>query len=569
MKRRIYWGFVLLAVLVLLLSSFLILGVSYDFYHDQVQASLKNEAHLLGRALDDAPEKQTAEELNRLARMTKLRITLIRDDGMVYYDSLADVTTMDNHQDRQEIRDSLENQTGQAIRQSQTLGEDTYYFALRLANGHVLRLARNTQSVAGVFFNMLPFVGLLFILLLIACIFIASYLTKKILQPLDRLSANVDQVNQIDHYEELGPFFRKIRAQNEIIQSQIEGLKRERDAIASISENMREGLILLDLNKNVLSINKSAIALLGAREMDYAGRHFLSICREKGFTQLVYQAFEGESQDIILQNELGCQNVFASPVLNQGEISGVIILILDITEKHRAEMLRRNFSSNVSHEIKTPLTTISGFAEMLKNNMVDNPEDIKKFASLIYTDARRLITLTEDILRLSEIEEKADGQKEWEEVDILALSRRIVENLQPLAAEKQVELRLKGEPTLIEANPSLIEELLMNLCTNGIRYNRPPGWVEVTIGSEGQEVLIGVEDTGIGIPKEHQSRIFQRFYRVDKSRSKETGGTGLGLSIVKHAVDYHKGSISLTSREDQGTKIVVRLPRCQETAGKE
>ena len=476
------------------------------------------------------------------------------------YDSDSTLAYEENHLSRPEVSAAFAEGKGENMRHSDTMGLDLYYYAAKLPDGNVLRVSNQTRSVGAVFVTVIPLMLLIVLLIFLVSMLAASRLTRRFLLPVQRLAENINDPVEPKGYEELEPFIVKIRKQNRLIQEQIERLRAERDTISVITQNMNEGLILLDCSHNVLSVNSSALSLLGARPGDYEGKNVLRISRSTDLTACIADATEkGESGGLLLEKDGRSCRVSVSAVYRAEEICGAIVLILDVTEQQRAEKVRRDFTANVSHELKTPLTSISGFAEMIENGMVKGEPDIKKFAGRIYQEASRLIVLTDDIIRLSRIEQ--DGTPDREPVELRELCDNVVRSLQFVSSQKQVTLTVTGEPLAINGNPRMLEELVQNLCDNAVKYNRPGGRVEVSVRRDGSNAVLTVSDTGIGIPREHQNRIFERFYRVDKSRSKQTGGTGLGLSIVKHIVECHGGSLRLDSTEIVGTTVTVCLPQ--------
>lgn len=558
MKKRMYWSLCLTSIGVVLLTVVLTLWSIYGILLRQARSDLVDEHKLISRSISFA-QPNAVEYLSQLdIRFDSFRITLVLDNGEVLFDSDNDPNHMENHLQRPEIAQAFAEGRGEDVRKSETMGLDTIYYAARLDDGSVLRVSRQTRSVGAVFFSSIPVVGFIVLLILLSSMVLSSRLTKRLLHPIEGLAENMGGDADLNGYEELEPFFIKIREQNRMIQEQMEHLRGERDTIKTITSNMKEGLILLDLNKSILSVNRSAQELLQVAEADYEGKNILNLSRNVEFAGCIDAALSGQCADMMIEREDCCCQIFVSPVYNGGSICGAITLLLDVTERQQAEKIRRDFSANVSHELKTPLTSISGFAEMIEQGMVGNAEDIKKFAGRIYREASRLITLTDDIIRLSRIEDK--GVTDTEPLELRGICENAAASLRYTAEQKQVVLNVSGERTGIIGNARMIDELVTNLMENAVKYNRTGGRVDVSVKRDGTDVLLAVADTGIGIPKEHQQRIFERFYRVDKSRSKQTGGTGLGLSIVKHIVERHGGTILLESALDAGTSITVRLP---------
>ena len=475
--------------------------------------------------------------------MRTLRVTIIDEAGIVLFDNMADPSAMDNHLDRPEVAEALEKGFGESKRYSETLGETTRYYATRLADGNILRLAVTTHSAAHFLTRFVPV--FLLCLALAACLALlaARRLTRRITDPINNIDLDAPELTE---YEELLPLVKRIAEQKREIAAQMSALQSRADTIEAITGSMKEGLILIDSTGIVLASNRSALEIFA--EADMVQRNILHICRDLEFQQGVKTCLAGESTELAFSRGGRIYNVFFSPGL---------ILFFDSTEKSKAEKQRRTFSANVSHEPKTPLTTISALSEMIENGMAKE-EDIKTFAEKISKQAKRLLNIIEDIIRLSEFDEGKTA-KEYASFDLYELAESVAEALQSKAEEKHVSARITGERLQMTADMQMIEELLYNLIDNAIKYNKEDGAVTVTLSEEDSFCKIAVSDTGIGIPPEHQSRVFERFYRVDKSRSKKTGGTGLGLSIVKHIAEHHGGRVELESVEGEGTTVVCYL----------
>lgn len=567
MKKRIFISLCITSVLAVLLAGVLLLFTFYSTLTNQVKEDVRTAADMLQRTLSLAEIEEESDFAEISKSMHGMRITVIAADGDVVYDSDADEGNMENHADRPEIEDALQNGSGESMRGSATLGGmQTYYYAVRLESGGVLRLSQRTSSISAVFFSNLPIVAGILVAVVIICVFTSSKLSKRILSPIDtltdRLYAAPDDEpipeEENPQYEELAPFYHKIKVQNELIRYQIGKLKSERDTIRQITENMKEGLIILDENRSILSVNKSALDYLHASG-NFIQKNILTLSRNLTLSDMIGKALAGEADDFILHDGDSFYHIFVNPAEAPDTPRGVIIMILDVTQQQKAELVRREFSANVSHELKTPLTSISGFAEMIEKDMVSSEEEIKYFATRILKESVRLQRLIDDIIRLSQIEEQQDVHA-FSQVDLYKECESVIASMQFAAQQNQVTLSLDGDHLNAQANPHMMEELVYNLCENAVKYNRPGGAVHVSLRKEGENAVLSVSDTGIGIPKEHHDRIFERFYRVDKSRSKQTGGTGLGLSIVKHIVEYHGGTIALQSDVDKGTTITVTLP---------
>ncbi len=549
MTGKLFRNSMAVAVTVMVLSIALFMGMLYQHFTDQIMGELQTETQLVAQGVE-------VEGLNYLQGMeSRNRITWVAGDGTVLYDSQADASKMENHADREEIRQALENESGTAQRYSATLAQQTLYAAQRLSDGSVIRMASAQQTVVVVLLSMIqPILLILGIALIISAV-LASRMTRGIIRPI--VSLDLEHPENCDTYQELVPLLTRVKRQNETIQRQMAQLSQQQQEFSALTENMSEGFLLLDRRGRVLSYNSGALSQLGAQPPK-GEVNVLVLNRSEGFQRAVDDALEGrKSCQMIHQGGRWCQ-VLANPVLRDGEQAGVVMVLLDVTEQEQREELRREFTANVSHELKTPLTAISGIAEIMRGGMV-KPEDIEDFAGDIYQEAQRLIALVEDIIRLSRLDE-GEGGLEREDVDLLKLSDQVVHRLEPAARKQDVALKVTGRSVKVHGVASVLEEMLYNLCDNAIKYNKPGGRVTVTVDYLGQDAQVQVEDTGIGIPQEDQSRVFERFYRVDKSHSKEIGGTGLGLSIVKHGAALHDGQVRLESTPGKGTKVTLVMP---------
>lgn len=549
MTGKLFRNSMAVAVTVMVLSIALFMGMLYQHFTDQIMGELQTETQLVAQGVE-------VEGLNYLQGMeSRNRITWVAGDGTVLYDSQADASKMENHADREEIRQALENESGTAQRYSATLAQQTLYAAQRLSDGSVIRMASAQQTVVVVLLSMIqPILLILGIALIISAV-LASRMTRGIIRPI--VSLDLEHPENCDTYQELVPLLTRVKRQNETIQRQMAQLSQQQQEFSALTENMSEGFLLLDRRGRVLSYNSGALSQLGAQPPK-GEVNVLVLNRSEGFQRAVDDALEGrKSCQMIHQGGRWCQ-VLANPVLRDGEQAGVVMVLLDVTEQEQREELRREFTANVSHELKTPLTAISGIAEIMRGGMV-KPEDIEDFAGDIYQEAQRLIALVEDIIRLSRLDE-GEGGLEREDVDLLKLSDQVVHRLEPAARKQDVALKVTGRSVKVHGVASVLEEMLYNLCDNAIKYNKPGGRVTVTVDYLGQDAQVQVEDTGIGIPQEDQSRVFERFYRVDKSHSKEIGGTGLGLSIVKHGAALHDGQVRLESTPGRGTKVTLVMP---------
>ena len=519
----------------------------YTGFAGQVKSELENKAEFFETALNlEDNQGGYLESLNLSG--SDIRITLISTDGTVLYDNtVTDESTLENHAEREEIKKAVQNGFGEETRLSETVGKETYYYAVRLSNDNIIRTAKITSSIYGVVISVLPQSFLIIAVILIACLIVAHSLTKKIIDPINKF--DFEKNNKA--YDELSPFIRTITAQKEQISNALDEVTKKSSVIDAITGSMNEGLILINNYGTVLSANNSAMSILGIKTSPI-GKNILMTTRNVTVLEHIRTALIGENSNITLEIGGLTYHIFFSSVDN-----GVLILFLDITEKAKAEKIRREFTANVSHELKTPLTTISGYAELMSNGLV-KPEDVTVVSGKMKSESDRLLALIEDIMRLSELDE-TDDEKSFEQFDLTDLIDEVTEKLKPKAEEHNVTVNIPKSKHFIIANRPMMFELFYNLIDNAIKYNKRGGSVTVTVSQSDKGTAIAVTDTGIGVDKNHHARIFERFYRVDKSRSKKIGGTGLGLSIVKHIAAYHGGTVEIESETGKGTKIKVDL----------
>ena len=550
MTKRIFTSIILASVIVLLASGGLTMGVLYNHFGNQLEEELRTEAEFLSIAV----ENEGMGAFDSIPSEAE-RITYIDTDGTVLFDNRSNADDMENHLDREEIQEAMEDGSGMAVRESDTLSQRTLYYALRLADGTVLRVSSTQYSLPGLLGGMIQPLLIILILMLILAGFLASRLAKNIVNPLNRLDLDHPEENQT--YEEVAPLLTKINRQQKSLQAEIADAKRQQEEFSIITDNMEEGFLVIDSHTEVLSYNSSALRLLGAREQD-ARQSVLALNRSESFQRTVEKVLGG--QHVISNQEfqgITCQ-VAANPVFQEGKVTGAVILILDVTEKMKGEQMRREFTANVSHELKTPLTSISGFAEIINDGFV-KPEDTKKFAGRIFKEAQGLITLVNDVIKISQLDEgKLPYEKE--EVDLYEAVRETFLRIEDHAKAEGVHLYLYGPHIKSNTVKTILDEIIYNLCDNGIKYNKKGGSLTVTISQEGEKPVVTVEDTGIGISEEDQKRIFERFYRVDKSHSKAIGGTGLGLSIVKHGTMFLGADMKVESTLGEGSKFILILP---------
>lgn len=553
MRRRINFHLYFIGGISIILTTIFTMLIYYGLFEQQVKNDLRLYGQLLGQNYVLSNYDIDFDQI----RANGIRFTLVNSDGKVISDSDANADLMDNHSNRPEIREAVESGKGEAVRYSNTLENDTFYYAIRLEDGNILRVSKQTQSILTLFLGVLPLVIGLAAIVFILCLIISNNLTERIIYPIKQMARNMNSLEDNIIYDELAPFAKTIKKQNNRILKQMEHLEQERNKIQMIMENMSEGFLLLSNDKSILTVNHSAVHLLSAKGKDFINRNILYLTRNEQLNKCIDYAIIGESKTIEILVDGKYLQIFANPVYNNKDIIGVMCFLLDVTEKKETEKIRREFTANVSHELKTPLTSISGYAELIENGIAKQ-EDIKDFAAKIHNDANRLILLINDIIKLSELDEPSKGMV-FEQVDLLGIAKECVDSLLVPARKKGVSMELIGEQSNVLANRGMIEELIYNLCDNAIRYNKPNGSVTVTVRTQDKHTLLSVEDTGIGIPEEHHSRIFERFYRVDKSRLKATGGTGLGLSIVKHIVQQHNASLEIKSTVNIGTKITIKF----------
>lgn len=551
MTKKIFKSIMFVCALVLAVGLAAVMGILYSNFDGQMRKELSKEATYLAYGV----EQQGVDYLKNI-KDKSARITYIDQDGTVLFDNEADVSEMKNHSDRTEFQKAEKYGAGESSRYSDTLSEKTIYYALRLKDGTVLRVSGTQDSVLALVENLIfPLCGLLCLMLILSGI-MASAISKRIVKPINELDLESPKENQI--YEELSPLLSKIHRQNREIQNQLELAKQQQEEFSLITENMQEGLIVIDKCTMILSANSSAWNLF---HMDRVcqGESVYCLDREEEFRHAIEQVLSGEHTELVLKLNGSDIQLIANPVIRDKKTEGAVVLLVNVTEKLERESLRREFSANVSHELKTPLTSISGFAEIMQGGLVKN-EDIPKFAGRIYKESQRLLQLVEDVIQISQLDEEKTSYV-WEPVDVYQVCKNAFESLKEKAKRLNVHLYICGERMKMEAVRTLLEEAIYNVCDNAIKYNRNDGSVSVFLTQTAQEIQIVVKDTGVGIPKEDQDRVFERFYRVDKSHSKEIGGTGLGLSIVKHAVGALKGSVILRSEEGNGTEICMKFPK--------
>lgn len=549
MTKKIFRSSMVTVFLVLIAAIALIFGILFQFFEKQIQAGLANEAEFLALAVEngDISFFDGFDGKNN-------RITLIDKDGTVLYDSVADAGNLDNHAEREEVKKAMSDGKGISTRYSKTLTEKTINYAMRLSDGRILRVSTKQYTVITILMGMLSPILFIMLVAMILTLVLSSRVSRAIIEPINRLDLDAPENN--DTYEELTPLLKKIAEQKETIGKQLADARKKQKEFSLITENMSEGFLVTDQDANLLTYNTAALKLLDI--VPPADKSVLLFCRAKEFRDVIADALAGRRAESVMARGERSYSLIANPVFEEETVIGTVVVILDITESEKRDALRREFTANVSHELKTPLTSISGFAELMKEGDVA-AEHVMDFSKSIYDEAQRLITLVNDIIKLSEL----DGQSvsfESEPVDLYELSKEVISRLENEAGKRKISLRLSGDKTEIMGARKILDEMIGNLCDNAIKYNKEGGSVEVIVGQTREGANVIVRDTGIGIPAEHQGRVFERFYRVDKSHSKKVGGTGLGLAIVKHSAMYHHARIRMESAEGQGTTVTLAFP---------
>lgn len=561
MTKRIFRAIMSVSLLVCLAGMATVFGVLYRYFDSQLSEEVKNEAEYLAAAV----ESYGLDVLQDLPESAE-RVTLVASDGTVLFDNYFDAAAMGSHADREEIQGALQSGAAQTLRRSDTYRKQMVYYAIRLNSGNVLRISTTCYTAAAVLTSMIqPFLWIAFAILMLSGL-LAAQVSHKIVEPLNQL--DLEQPEDNESYVEIAPLLTKISWQKKTIQEQLEQAKKQQEEFAQITENMQEGLLLLDYRGDILSSNRSAMRILGisptAKLFEGSQRqNVIALNRSESFCKAVDRVLAGEHQELILELDGGYCQMTGNPVLHDGKVEGGVLLFVDVTQQYQNEKLRREFTANVSHELKTPLTSISGFAEIMKDGLV-RPEDVPQFAGKIFSESQRLITLVGDIIKISQLDEDMLPY-EKEPVDLYELSEEIVSRLQERADQKGITMTLSGQPTQVMTVRKIADEVIYNLCDNAIKYNQPQGRVEISVEAGAEQVRLSVRDTGIGISPADQRRVFERFYRVDKSHSRQIGGTGLGLSIVKHGAAYLGVKIELESTPGKGSCFSLIWTQPKET----
>lgn len=549
MTKKIFRSILLASTAALMVGLIIVTGILYEYFTKIQKNGLTAELNMASAAV----EQNGLDYLNAV-NTDDYRLTWVAADGSVLYDSQTDAGTMENHADREEIKQAFETGSGDSERYSSTLTAKTLYSARRLSDGTVLRISVENATVFVLVLGMLqPIIAVFFLILILSAV-LANRMAKRVVNPLNSL--DLEHPLENDSYEELSPLLRRINQLHRQVNSQLKELRKKQDEFEQITGSMSEGLVLLDNSGCIISVNASAAKLFNA-DKTCIGDDFITVDRTPEVNEAIEKAITDGHCEIRIQRGGQEYQLDVSRIESDGNVIGTVLLAFDVTNKVFAERNRREFTANVSHELKTPLQSIMGSAELIENGLV-KPEDMPRFVEHIRSEASRLVALIEDIIRLSQLDEEQPMERE--NVDLYDVAKETVEELEYSASEKNIKLNLTGGNAAVEGVRKLLAEIVFNLCDNAIKYNSDGGTVDVDVSADGDNAVLTVKDNGIGIPPEHQSRIFERFYRVDKSHSKESGGTGLGLSIVKHAVMYHHGTIELKSEPGNGTEFTVKLP---------
>jgi hypothetical protein len=549
LSKKLLKNFSVIAVVSILLTAVFSTAAFWFVFSDEQKAEVRQYTDKIISVYNSDSEI----DLSKYYGIGDFRVTLIKSDGSVVSDSVdTDVNSMPNHSDRPEFEQAIKDGNGSSHRMSETLNKITYYYAEKTADGSVIRVAKTIDSIYGIFLFVIPSILIIMIGVFVVCTVLAKRSTKKIIEPIKEMADNGNG----SPYDELLPLAQKIASQQRQIKRQMRRLQFEKDKISTLIENMAEGFILIDVDKKVLMSNYSASKLLGADDDGVTDKTLIAFSRNEVLNDCVDKALSGESKNGDTTVKGRALQIITNPVYSNGEKNGAICLIIDVSAKKKAEKMRREFTANVTHELKTPLTSISGYAEIIASGLV-KPDDIPNFANKIHKESGRLLSLISDIMELSQLDEKFSDE-EFAPVDLAGVAAEVAEDLRSNAEKHGITITVDTKTAVINGNRNQIYELIYNLCDNAIRYNRENGSVKIITGDDNEHPFVKVADTGIGIPEKHHKRVFERFYRVDKSRSKETGGTGLGLAIVKHITERHGGEISLESSE-QGTTFTARF----------
>lgn len=553
MKNRIFRSMSILVLVAVLLTTLVVGGVFGGKMYNAMKAQLHSEAVLMEEALE-AGDRDYLERVGD--DIPNIRITLIAEDGTVEFDNLVKSDGAENHNERPEVNEARLYGTGEEVRKSVSIGKKSVYYAVLLDTGEVLRLGHTMSTLWWSLLHTLPFILVFSLLVLSLATILARKQVERIIVPINEL--DLEHPEQEKVYDELSPLLSRISAQNTQIQSQMKELEDRRQELYTLTEYMSEGLVMLNADGCMISINRRAMEIFDLEDNTCLKQHFLTVNRNPSLQKMIEETLKGEEQEVCLKLKGRTYQIISTPIVLSGTFKGIVLFFLDVTEKQQQEQMRREFTANVSHELRTPLTSISGYAEIMAGGLVKE-EDMKPFAKKIHEEANGLIALVSDIIKLSRLDENGTGF-EWEKVDLRQIAEDTKKRLSDYAFQNEVELKVEGESAFISGIPQILKEILYNLAENAVKYNHKDGRVVIRVKNTENGAEVSVKDNGIGIPPEEQGRIFERFYRVDKSHSKNNGGTGLGLSIVKHGTLLHRGEILLKSRPEKGTEILLWFP---------
>lgn len=562
MRKRINLCMCLLAIFTCIITFVATLTVNYQTAFSRMETETMRQLSLVAAGLENTKQmdsKQLKAYLDDVGKSDRSRVTLIDPDGTVVFDSNYDPKNMENHLKRPEVYEAINNGSGEASRTSSTLDQQTYYVAKKLSNGQILRIANTTDLVTDDIKKAIPPLVLIIVFLVVISICIANYLTRRLVNPINTLKLNKPLENDI--YEEISPLLHKIHNQNEEIHLQMDKMRHQQIELEAIMSNMSEGIVVLDKQMRILSVNQAAMRLLDAPNQDFIGQSLITFSRDQVLNRRAGEAIKGRKTEHRMQNSNGRHlQIFCNPVQADDKIRGCVLLVVDISERYAAEKSRREFTANVSHELKTPLTSISGYAEMISNGMAQ-PKDISSFAQKIHLEAGRLLVLVDDIIKLSQLDEKAPMTMQFEQINIKKMLEQVCSQMSGFAEKSSVKLHVDSEDITACGVARMLEEAVQNLCSNAIKYNRVDGNVWLKAKKHSDMIYIEVKDDGIGISQDDQKRIFERFYRADKSHSKTIEGTGLGLAIVRHIAQLHGGSVGVQSEEGKGSTFTMSIPQ--------
>lgn len=550
MKQRLKSGFFIVGFVSILLTAMLTVAVLYKAFQKEIFSDLRAHADLIKKMQQEMTDTELSLKVGNV-----IRVTYISAKGAVIYDTDTDAETMDNHLDRPEVKAALKVGSGYSARSSDTLGKRAYYYAVKLDSGEILRVSREANGLLMMFASAIPVILLAIMAITLICLFLARVFTKGIIAPIDNMARHIENIEEHVAFEELVPFAKIIHNQHQDIIGQMKILEQENMKLQMVMSNIEEGLLLLDKDKNILAVNDSALRMLDVPAKGINQNSILYVSRNDKLISCVDAALKKERKTVSFHSKNRQLQAFANPIVQDDMVQGVVCFLVDVTDMKNSEKMRTEFTANVSHELKTPLTIISGYAELIKLGLVKD-EDIVKFSGEIHKNATRMLTLIDDIIKLSRLDEN-DRQESFVRLNVYDIAKHCKELLARKAEKYHVTCEVEGEAAYITGNHTMIEEIVYNLMDNAIRYNKEQGSVTVYVHNKEDKVQLIVEDTGIGIPYEYTDRVFERFFRVDKSRTKETGGTGLGLAIVKHIVMWHDASIQLKSTLGKGTTITI------------